>query len=482
MKQKRPPAGSGTGLWLGLARRRLGCVAVAAALTALVMLMLHAGLQMAQPWTGARLAAAATLACLLLAYPIWRLRRLQAAYRCLQRGTRELDTLLRGLAWPSNRSEGGARDDREIDATAMAVQRVRDLHRFARDAVDHLPDANLVLDRRGRVFIANQAAAAHWRQDAARLTGQDAHMLLADMRSRSTGLPMFGPDALTSAGPQAIHDEVEDSQGRHLLLRCVPFFDADNAYAGRRLALADITDIRRAQSQRDEALRFISHDMRAPSATILTVLELSRLDPAMLPPDVLLQRIEQLARNGLALADGFVNLARAQAQAFTSEALDLLELAMQAVDNAWSDASRKEITVEVETDLEEAPFFGDRALLSGALANLMSNGLELSPPRARVTCRVSSRAPTWTIALHNEGEGMPTALQANLLQPLHGLHRESHSQVQGMDLGMLLVQAAMQRHGGSMEIDSAQGAGCTVILALPRSSTAPQGAGGQTRY
>jgi signal transduction histidine kinase len=147
----------------------------------------------------------------------------------------------------------------------------------------------------------------------------------------------------------------------------VPFFDADDAYAGWIVTLVDLTEIRRTQAQRDEALRFISHDIREPSAAILTVLELSRADPSMLSQDVMHQRIEQHARTCLALADGFVTLARAEAQPFKPEMLDLLELGMQTVDNAWASARRKGVSVAFETELEEAPFTGDRDLLSRAM-------------------------------------------------------------------------------------------------------------------
>lgn len=432
------------------------------------MVLSRIGLQVAQPWLGVRFSAAAGLGGLLLVYPVWSLMRLTAAYRFLQRGTVELNAVLSGLAMPNAPEQAGDFLDREIDATAVAVQRVRNLHRFVRDAIDHLHDANLVLNRSGRVFMANQAAARHWDRAAWLLAGQDAHELLADVRARHNGQPMITPGSFSSSHVVTIVGEGEDAAGRILLLRCVPFFNADNAYAGWMVTLVDLTEIRRTQAQRDEALRFISHDIREPSAAILTVVELSRANPSLLPRDLLLQRIEQHARTGLALADGFVNLARAEAQPFKPEALDLIELAMQAVDNAWANARRKEVNVELETELEEAPFVGDRDLLSRALANLLSNALKFSPSGGRVTCRVAERPSHWTIAIQDEGPGIPTELQPKLFQPFHRLHQESHPEVHGVGLGLLLVRPTMQRHGGTMEIDSSEGAGCTFILVLPK--------------
>lgn len=432
------------------------------------MVLARAGVQIAQPWLGIRFSATAGLGGLLLIYPAWSLMRLNAAYRFLQRGTRELNAVLTGLPMPIASELEGEFLAREIDASSAAVQRVRNLHHFVRDAVDHLPDANLMLNRSGRVFMVNQAATRHWGREASVLAGQDAHQLLADLRSRHNGKLMIAPDAFSSANAKPIMGEGEDSAGRTLLLRCVPFFDADNAYAGWMVALVDLSEIRRAQAQRDEALRFIAHDIREPSAAVLTVVELSRANPALMARDVLLRRVEQHARTGLALADGFVNLARAEAQTFKPEQLDLIELAMQAVDNAWAGARKREIRVELVTELEEVPLVGDRDLLSRALANLLSNALKFSPIGGKVSCTVAERTLHWTVSVRDDGPGVPIELQPKLFRPFHRLHQDSHPEVPGVGLGLLLVRTTMQRHGGSVEIQSAKGEGFTLTLVFPK--------------
>ncbi|MGR4868803.1 CHASE2 domain-containing protein [Variovorax sp. LARHSF232] len=189
-------------LWLG----PLGVFALIVS-----MLLARTGLQMAQPWLGLRFSAAPGLIGLLLVYPLWSLARLTAAYRFLQRGTRELNTVLDGMSMPHGAAQDGDFLDREIDATATAVQRVRDMHRFVRDGVDHLPDATLVLDRHGRVYLANRAAARHWQREAWTLVDCDAHELLKDVRSRNTGQPMIHAGALDSEHPVPITGEGEDA-------------------------------------------------------------------------------------------------------------------------------------------------------------------------------------------------------------------------------------------------------------------------------
>ena len=48
------------------------------------------------------------------------------------------------------------------------------------------------------------------------------------------------------------------------------------------------------------------------------------------------------------------------------------------------------------------------------------------------------------------------------------MNHEAHPEVHGVGLGLLLVRTVVQRHGGSVEIDSAEGAGCIVTLVLPK--------------
>ena len=446
-------------LWL----RPLGVIA-------LIVLLLFAreALLVAQPWLELRLAPVAGHVGLLLVYPLWSLMRQTAALHFLQRGAHDLNTVLAGMPVPDATDYSGDYLDRQIAATAAAVKRVRNLHRFVRDGVNHLPDATLVLNRKGVVFSANVAAGKHWNMGTDKLVGQDAHQLLAGIRARGNQLPMIVPGALSAREPAPILGEGEDAQGRNVLLRCVPFLDAGNTYAGWMVAIVDITRLRRVQSQREEALRFISHDIREPSASILTVIELARAQPTLLPQDVLLQRIERHARTGLELADGFVNLARAEAQPFNAELLDLVGLLDAAADTAWASAQARGVRVRSDVALDEALCLGDRSLLPRALSNVMSNALKYAPRGSTVTCQIAERGAHWAVSIRDEGPGIPLELQSQLFKPFHRLQREAHPEVQGVGLGLLLVRTIAHRHGGKVEIESAENAGCKVTLLLPK--------------
>lgn len=443
------------------------------ALIALIgaMLALQLGIHLGRPWIGVLFAPAAGVTGLLLLYPLWSLMRLSAAVRYLRRGTAEIlrDTARRPAALPKRFA--GDFLDRQMDATRAAVDSMRDMHRFVRDGLGHLPDPTITLDSRGRVVLANAAALAYWARDVPAMIGADAHALLADLRRRTTGAPMMPPGALLGK-LQPISGEGTDAQGRALLLRCVPFFNADNAHAGWMIALVDITEMRRAQSQRDEALRFISHDAREPSASILTILELARQRPGSMKLEALLAAIERKAQTGLELADGFVNLARAEAERFRPEVLDFVALVKQAIDDGWAQARKAQVRVLLAAPPGEALGIADRTLLMRALTNVLGNALKYSPPGADLACSVCEEDGHWHIAFRDHGPGIPVELQSQLFQPFHRLHHKAHPEVHGVGLGLLLVRTVVQRHGGTVEIESAEGAGCTVTLVLPKPTAA----------
>lgn len=435
------------------------------------MLALQLGIHLGRPAIGVLFAPAAGVTGLLLLYPLWSLMRLSATVRYLRRGSTEV---LRdvGRRPPALPRLPGDFLDRQMEAARAAVDSMRDMHRFVRDGIDHLPDATMTLDTRGRVVLANAAALGYWGLGAPALVGADAHALAAGIRRSTTGAPMLPPGALGGNGLQPILGEGIDLQGRSLLLRCVPFFNADNAHAGWMMSLVDISEMRRAQGQRDEALRFISHDAREPAAAILTLLELARQRPDALSREALLANIERKARCALELADDFVSLARAEAERFRPEVLDLVALVHHAIDDAWALARQRQVRVTLAASPDEAPCIADRMLLGRALANVLGNALKFSPPGADLACSVGERDGHWLVSVRDRGPGIPVALQSKLFQPFQRLHETERPEVHGVGLGLLLVRAVMQRHGGRVEIDSAEGAGCTVTLVLPQPTAA----------
>ena len=218
-----------------------------------------------------------------------------------------------------------------------------DCWRRLRDSLDHWPEAALLLDPEGRVAAANPAAQGQWQRGGEPLQGRPAATLLSDLRRRGDGAPLLSRATLHGS-PRTVCGEGEDAQGRGWLLRCLPLVDERQGLHGWLLLLVDVTLLWQAEAQRDQALRFLSHDARESATTILAMLDLARQRPEADQTDGrLLQGIEREAQAGLDRSDRFVRLARTQARPLQTELLDLAALLRMVVDAAWSTAGRQRV-------------------------------------------------------------------------------------------------------------------------------------------
>lgn len=416
---------------------------------------------------GWQLSAAPALVGVAMVYPLWSWRRLSAAAYFLQLEMRELrEAGLSPLPLdPPRPLLRGDMLEQRIHAVEDAARRLRRLHHFVSDSLQHLPSPTFVCDARGNVTLANEAAQ-RYAQAQRPLQGQAiGHILSGLVQPHDDTVPLLPRDGdpMRAIPPQ---QEGRDAQGRHMLMLCKPFTQDGNTTW--LITLVDLTDMRRAQQQRDQALHFISHDIRAPIASILTLLEMHREFPEQLPQPELLARLGRYAQSSLAMAQGFVQLAGAQAQVYQNAPFDLAAALEETVDGAWATAREHGVKVHIAALPEAAPCHGDRSLICRAIANVLGNAIKFSPSGSTVRCALTSDGAYWVVSVHDQGPGIAPELQGNLFQPFKRLHEGSHPGVSGIGLGLALVRTVVQRHGGRVQVNSGNGTGAEFQLLFPR--------------
>ena len=120
---------------------------------------------------------------------------------------------------------------------------------------------------------------------------------------------------------------------------------------------------------------------------------------------------------------------------------------------------------EIEVCLEpgELPeVCGDRIRLRQALLNLLMNALEALPGRGRVVVRTWASGPWVYCSVADTGAGMSGEVRARALEPFF-----STKGVQRTGLGLSIAHGVIRQHGGVFSIESIEGRGTTVIVALP---------------
>lgn len=324
---------------------------------------------------GVQFAPAAALVALAFIYPLWSWRRLNAAAHFLGL---EMQDLQKGLPMMQPAPQtGGDFLARRISAVEHASRELRRLHHFVSESLLQLPSATFVCDDQGQVLLANTLAQQYAASVGQRaVTGLALPTLLQELRDRDSGAALLTPDSLRSADAP-LHLEGEDRQGRSLMLLRKPL--ATGTASGWIITLVDLSAMRQALAQRDQAMHFISHDIRAPIGAIITLLDMRAASAGPASAE-LLQRIERYAQSSLTLADDFVHLARAQNQPLRQEAVDLAWVLEQAIDDCWAQAQAQGMELSFLPPEEAAMLQGDASLLRRAIVNLIGNAIKYGRP------------------------------------------------------------------------------------------------------
>lgn len=423
-------------------------------------------------FAGLQLAPGAALVGLLVIYPIWSWRRLSAAAQFLQQEMHNLRAALDTTSAPQR--NGMLMDDfleRRIKAVETATDTLRQMHGFVRDTLRQIPSPTFVVDPLGMVSLHNAAAVRYLQNLGMPSQGLIAiQSALNGMRIKDSGqvLSFANAEQLRALPAEC---EVLDREDHAWLLLAEAF--RAPAPAGWLLMLVDLTELHKAQQQRDQALRFISHDFRSPQSSIITLLEMYKEFPGQMSEAELHQKINRLAHQSLEMAESFVQLASAQSQAMQPQLLSLDVLLQEAVDDCWAKASEKKIQVRylpgaleaAETDIA---CFGDRSLLQRCFVNLLSNAIKYSPSGTVVEASIADDGAYWLVEVRDQGFGMTQEQLDKLFQPFHRFHQNSQPQVAGIGLGLSFVQTVVLRHQGFVNVSSAVNEGSCFGLHLPK--------------
>jgi CHASE2 domain-containing sensor protein len=385
---------------------------------------------------GIWLAPASALVGLLVAYPLWGWRRLQAIDQQLgdelDRFDGEDGPLARGLDPGAYLDPVGGQAAR----LRAAIAEMRDLRRLVGDTIDSVNDPIFVTDADERPILANVAANA------------------------------LGPMPVPTSSEDGADVRLPD--GSAYSLRRFPLRDHTGATRGSITHLVDITDIRAAQRVREEALEFLSHDMRAPQSAIIALVASHRdaiADPA------LGDRISGLARKTLRLADDFVQLARFAATPFAPEDVAVADVLTEAADDLWPTASRRGVKIAIDADESEPGFIaGERGALLRTFVNLLDNAVKFSPEGAVVHCSVHTADEGYVLCrIADEGPGIPPERRADLFASF-GFSNDQAGTSLSSGLGLAFVAAVVARHHGTIAFEDRQPTGTCFVLRFPASA------------
>ena len=212
-----------------------------------------------------------------------------------------------------------------------------------------------------------------------------------------------------------------------------------------------------------------SHELRTPLASIRGYAELTRRETEPVPPTVThaIGRVESEALRMQELVEDLLLLARLDSGRPLERApVDLSSLAVNAVSDAHAAAPDHAWELDLPEDPVEVP--GDQARLHQILANLLANARTHTPAGTKVVTRVRPEGSHVRISVTDDGPGVPASLQPSVFERFT---RGDDARVRAhgsTGLGLSIVAAVGEAHGGRVEVSSRPG-DTTFSVLLPTS-------------
>ena len=344
---------------------------------------------------------------------------------------------------------------------------------------------------------------------------EEVHVILSDQRMPSmTGVQFLEraqhshPDAtrLLFTGFADIKAVIDAINQGHIARYITKPWDADELSAVLRQAVEQhgliveknrlLRDLKETNARLVEANRlkgkFIevaSHELNTPVTVVLGLTELWKMTMGERATDAERTWVDRIHGAGRRLAltvERMLKLLKADQVAPTLDLamVELEPIVRRAVGELqpFTNARNQEIAIEVGPDLGSAEV--DSAKVADILTNLVVNAIKFTPDGGTIVVEADGEGTDFVrFRVTDQGRGITEADCSHLFEPfftgndtMHHSSGEYQYGKRGMGLGLCLVKAFVELHGGTVAVDTAPGRGSSFLFTLPRHHAAGKSA------
>jgi signal transduction histidine kinase len=209
----------------------------------------------------------------------------------------------------------------------------------------------------------------------------------------------------------------------------------------------------------------VAHEVRNPLNAILLTLEQLRAKTAPEPGTDERKRFDQYIESVTGelrrldrMVSTFLDLSRAGQ--LGRERVNVADSVRRSVELFADEARDRGVALSAVAP-DEAPILGDGERLRTVWNNLITNALQAMPRGGSATVRVREEAGRVVVEVADEGDGIAPEVLGKIWEPFYS------GRPDGTGLGLALVRSIVEKHGGTIDVESAPGRGATFRVSLP---------------
>lgn len=233
----------------------------------------------------------------------------------------------------------------------------------------------------------------------------------------------------------------------------------------------DITHIREAQEMQSVFISTVHHELRTPIAIIKGYASTLGRDDVEWERDVIREKmaiIEDESDRLTNLVEDLLTASKiqsAQVLQLNKADVNLSDLAARSVARLESQTAQR---IELSFPEEFPSVLGDETRLRQVIDNLLTNAIKYSPDDKTITVGGRYNPQSVTVFVRDDGVGIAKEELARVFDRFYRSDNSITRRTQGTGLGLYLVKAIVEAHGGEIAAKSQVGSGSTFYFTIPR--------------
>lgn len=231
--------------------------------------------------------------------------------------------------------------------------------------------------------------------------------------------------------------------------------------------LNDVTQLKELDRMKGEMIRMVSHDLKNPLMAAMLQIDLMRYQNDGLssePIDVMERQLERMNR----IIRGVLDVERLRSGSLKLGPAYLSSIVEKAVNDLHRLADEAGIAIDYDIH-EDLTVLCDENHAERAISNLIENAIKFTSRGGSVMIKGAVQEDAVVVLVRDTGVGIPESIQPNIFQRFFRGQQRGFEFVSGTGLGLALVRAIMDNHGGQVWFESREGEGTTFFLRFQRS-------------
>ena len=242
----------------------------------------------------------------------------------------------------------------------------------------------------------------------------------------------------------------------------------ENKIVGVVAIIVDVTEKEQRDRLRREFTSNVSHELKTPLTTIYGVSDMMA-EGIVKPADVkgFGKDIKDESGRMISLIDDIIKLSKLDEDYVTEEIsdVDLFQVSKSVIDRLKDIAEDKNISIYLEG--ERAEIKGIPTLCDEIIYNLCENAVKYNKENGSVTVSVKNTKEGVELSVEDTGVGIPFEYRERIFERFFRVDKSHCQKVNGTGLGLSIVKHAVLHLGGSIDVESVEGAGTKMIIKFP---------------